>query len=204
MRKPYTIGITGGSGSGKTFFIKQLAAEFGAADVCLISQDNYYKSIEQQTIDEKGIENFDLPEAIDRQAFLGDIMRVKSGEKVSRNEYTFNKPGAEGKVIHYSPSPILIVEGLFIFGYPEIEHELDLKLYIEAKDHIKLTRRIIRDNQERGYDLNDVLYRYENHVMPIYETFIQPLKSTADFIIPNNKNFSNALKILVQFLQTKI
>jgi uridine kinase len=203
MIKPFTIGITGGSGSGKTFFIKQLAAEFQSNEVCLISQDNYYKSIDQQTIDERGVENFDLPDAINRDEFLRDIIRVKSGENVSRREYTFNRPGVEPKLIHYSPAPIIIVEGLFIFGYPEIERELDLKLYIEAKDHIKLTRRIIRDNQERGYDLNDVLYRYENHVMPIYETFIQPLKATADFIIPNNKDFSTALKILVSFLKAR-
>lgn len=204
MKKPYTIGITGGSGSGKTSFIKRLAGEFSKGEICLISQDNYYKPKEHQVVDESGVENFDLPDAIDRAEFVADILRIKSGEHVTRPEYTFNNPGVTPSVIHHRPAPILIVEGLFIFGYPEIESELDLKIYIEAKDHIKLTRRILRDNQERGYDLNDVLYRYENHVMPVYESFIQPLKATAHFIIPNNKDFDVALGVLVDSLKKRI
>jgi uridine kinase len=204
MIKPYTIGITGGSGSGKTYFIKQLASHFRDGELCLISQDNYYKPKEHQIIDEAGVENFDLPEAIDVDAFLQDIRKVKSGEKVSRQEYTFNNPAAIDALVHYHPAPLILVEGLFIFGFPEIEKELDLKIYIEAKDHIKLTRRIIRDNVERGYDLNDVLYRYEKHVMPVYESFIQPLKATADFIIPNNNNFETALGVIVESLKNRL
>ena len=202
--KPYTIGITGGSGSGKTYFINQLSAAFKAGEVCLISQDNYYKTKEFQVVDEQGVENFDLPDSIDRMAFVDDIIKVKSGIVVQRQEYTFNNPQARPKLITYTPAPIMIVEGLFIFGYAEIEKELDLKVYIEAKDHVKLTRRIIRDNQERGYDLNDVLYRYENHVMPVYESFIQPLKTTAHFIIPNNKDFTVALEVIVDSLKKKL
>ena len=202
--RPYTIGITGGSGSGKTLFINQLSAAFKAGDVCRISQDNYYKAKDLQVVDEKGIENFDLPEAIDRDAFVSDVIKVKGGQAVERPEYTFNNPDAKPKMITYHPAPLLIVEGLFIFGYPEIEKELDLKIYIEAKDHVKLTRRIMRDSQERGYDLADVLYRYENHVMPVYESFIQPLKSTAHFVIPNNKDFTVALEVLVDSLKKRL
>ena len=204
MKKPYTIGITGGSGSGKTSFIKRLEAEFKADQICLISQDNYYKPKEHQVVDDAGVENFDLPDAIDKDEFVRDIWRIKAGERVSRTEYTFNKPGVIPSVLHHNPAPILIVEGLFIFGFPEIEKELDLKIYIEAKDHIKLSRRILRDNQERGYDLTDVLYRYENHVMPVYETFIQPLKSTAHFIIPNNRDFDVALEVITDSLKKRL
>jgi uridine kinase len=204
MGKTFTIGITGGSGSGKTFFIRQLSSFFRPEDVCLLSQDNYYKPKELQFIDARGIENFDLPDAIDREAFLNDLQSIKRGERVMKEEYTFNNPTAKPKLIEHLPAPILIVEGLFIFGYPEIEHELDLKIFIEAKDHIKLSRRILRDNVERGYDLNDVLYRYENHVMPIYESFIQPLKNSADLIIPNHKDFSRAMGILVSALRQHV
>jgi uridine kinase len=204
MTKPYTIGITGGSGSGKTFFIHQLASMFRPGDVCLLSQDNYYKPKHLQYIDAQGIENFDLPDAIDRTAFIEDILRIKRGENVVREEYTFNNPQAKPKLIEYSPAPLLIVEGLFIFGYAEIEKELDLRVFIEAKDHIKLTRRIRRDNQERGYDLTDVLYRYENHVMPVYESQILPLRATADLIIPNNQSFDRALKLLATALRVHI
>jgi uridine kinase len=98
----------------------------------------------------------------------------------------------------------LIVEGLFVQYFPRIERELDLKIFIEAREYIKLSRRIKRDNDERGYDLDDVLYRYQHHVMPIYESLIKPLKHKADLIIPNNQHFKNALDILVSALQRKL
>jgi uridine kinase len=88
--------------------------------------------------------------------------------------------------------------------FDEIAKEIDLKIFIEAKDHVKLGRRIKRDQVERGYDLDDVLYRYQYHVMPIFENQIEPLKHNADLIIPNNKHFKKALDLLSTYLKTKI
>jgi uridine kinase len=204
MRHPYTIGITGGSGSGKTFFIKALAAHFRPDEICLISQDHYYKAREVQATDGEGVKNFDLPSSIDHLQLADDIVALKSGNKLQRTEYAFNNPGAKPQMLEFNPSPILIIEGLFVQYFPEIEKELDLKIFIEAKDHVKLTRRIRRDNEERGYDLEDVLYRYQNHVMPVYESLIEPLKHKSDLIIPNNKNFEHALYILVAALKSQL
>jgi uridine kinase len=204
MQKPYTIGITGGSGSGKTFFINTLASRFQPEDICLISQDHYYKAFHLQIIDEQGVQNFDLPGAIERERFHEDISKLKRGESVKIKEYTFNNPVAQPQIIEFKPAPILIIEGLFVQYFEEIASELDLKIFIEAKDYIKLSRRIRRDNDERGYDLHDVLYRYQHHVMPIYETIIKPLKHHTDLIIPNNHNFEKALDILTLSLQGKL
>lgn len=201
MTKPYTIGITGGSGSGKTYFIQQLSAHFDASEICLISQDHYYKERDQQVTDESGVKNFDLPGAIDHETLLTDIQRLKRGEVLIRKEYVFNNPMATPKMLEFKPAPILIVEGLFVQYFPEVARELDLKIFVEAKDYVKLSRRIRRDNEERGYDLNDVLYRYQHHVMPVYESMIEPLKHQADFVIPNNHHFKNALTILVTALK---
>lgn len=200
----FTVGITGGSGSGKSLFIQKLASFFKEGEVTLLPQDHYYRPQDLQKIDDKGVINFDLPEAIDQEHFVQDIRLLKSGRMVEKKEYTFNNPAAKAKIMVIKPAPILIVEGLFIFSSPLIEKELDLKIFIEAKDHVKLSRRIIRDNEERGYDLNDVLYRYENHVMPVYESFIKPSKDHADLIIPNNRSFDGALKILAEALQHKL
>lgn len=204
MRQPYTIGITGGSGSGKTYFIKELAAHFRPDEICLISQDHYYKAKEAQTTDAEGVKNFDLPSSIDHEQLAKDIAELKSGNTLFRTEYVFNNPHAKPQILEFKPAPILIVEGLFVQYFPEIEQELDLKIFIEAKDHVKLTRRIRRDNEERGYDLEDVLYRYQNHVMPVYESMIEPLKHKSDFIIPNNKNFKHALQVLVSALKSQL
>jgi len=204
MRQPYTIGITGGSGSGKTYFIQKLASFFQPHEICLISQDHYYKPIETQVIDDRGIQNFDLPEAIEREQLHADILKLKSGEALLKKEYMFNKMDAQPKILEFKPAPILIVEGLFVQYYPEIEKELDLKIFIEAKPHVKIARRIKRDQVERGYDINDVLYRYEFHVMPVYETLIEPLKHSSDLVIPNNSHSSRALSVVIEFLKSKL
>ncbi|HEX6225800.1 MAG TPA: uridine kinase [Chryseolinea sp.] len=204
MPAPYTLGITGGSGSGKTFFIKALSAHFQPEEVCLISQDHYYKPRDTQQIDERGIKNFDLPESIEREQLHADILKLKRGETLLKKEYAFNTPNVTLSTLEFKPAPILIIEGLFVQYFPEIERELDLKIFIEAKDYLKLSRRIRRDNEERGYDLDDVLYRYHHHVMPIYESLIKPLKHKADFIIPNNQHFERALDVLVRALKSRL
>ncbi len=204
MNKPFTIGITGGSGSGKTFFLQGLSSRFKSEEICLISQDNYYWSREQQPVDENGIRNFDLPQSIDYRTFGADLVKLKAGQNVIKKEYTFNNPNTEPKLLEFKSAPVIVVEGLFVQYFEEIERELDLKIFIEAKDHVKLGRRIKRDQVERGYDVDDVLYRYQHHVMPVFESLIEPIKHKADLVIPNNSNFDRALEVLVGYLRTLI
>lgn len=204
MTKPFTIGITGGSGSGKTYFLKRLSDRFKEAELCLISQDNYYHPRDRQQDDERGVKNFDLPEAIDHEQFVRDIQALKAGKTLTKEEYTFNNPSAKPRKLIFKPAPILIIEGLFVQYFPDIERELDLSIFIEAKDYVKLSRRIKRDNEERGYDLNDVLYRYHHHVMPVYERLIEPIKHNADLVIPNNSHFERALEVIILSIQAKL
>lgn len=201
---PFIVGITGGSASGKTLFLKRLLNSFKPSEVCLISQDNYYKTRDHQPIDENGVHNFDTPFSIDFDLYRNDILSLREGKVVTKQEYTFNNPNVVPKMLTYTPAPIIIVEGIFVFYYPEVAKMLDLKVFIDAKEHIKLKRRIVRDNNERGYDLEDVLYRYEYHVMPTYEKYIKPFKGDADIVVPNNQNFERALDVLVAYLKTKI
>jgi len=204
MNTPFTIGITGGSGSGKTYLIEKLSAAFQPNEVCLISQDNYYRKREEQLTDANGVKNFDLPSAIDHEHFQRDLHALKNGRQVKLLEYVFNNPNATPRTLMLNPAPILIVEGIFVQYFKEIESQLDLKIFIEAKDHVKLSRRIKRDNEQRGYDLDDVLYRYQYHVMPVYETHIEPLKHNADLVIPNNSQFDRAIEVLVLSLKARL
>lgn len=190
------VGICGGSGSGKTLFLKQLLHFFPENQLSLLSMDNYYKPIDQQPKDENGIENFDLPESLDREKFYSDLIRLKNGENISLPEYTFNNSNSPEKIIQINAAPIIVVEGIFTFYFKEISDLLDLKIYIEAPDYLMLTRRITRDAAERGYDLNDVLYRFQHHVTPSFKRFIEPIKNDADLIIPNHDGFSKALDIV--------
>jgi uridine kinase len=202
--KPLMVGITGGSASGKTLFIKRLVDSFSTKEVCLLSQDNYYHDRHLQPKDGKGVENFDLPESIDHINFIKDVQALHRGESVYKKEYTFNNPNIVPKMLQFDPAPVIVVEGIFVFYFPEIREQLDLKLFIDAEEHIKLKRRIKRDGQERGYDMDDVLYRYENHVAPTYDRYIRPFKTEADIIIPNNHSFDKAMEVIVTFLKQKI
>jgi len=204
MQKPFIVGITGGSASGKTTFLNKLLASFEPESICLISQDNYYKAREHQVKDLNGVVNFDLPSCIDEEAYAHDILKVSQGETIYRTEYTFNNPNVVPRQLEFRPAPIVVVEGIFVFYFEAVARLLDLKVYIDAKEYVKLQRRITRDRIERGYDLDDVLYRYTNHVAPTYEKYIKPYKNDADIIIPNNFNFEKGLDVLTTFLNTKV
>ncbi|WP_421763509.1 uridine kinase family protein [Ekhidna sp.] len=198
MSKLLVIGVTGGSGSGKTRFIKKLMSD--VPDVSLHSMDNYYIERGEQPRDKMGIENFDTLDSIDKKRFIGDLKKLIKGEDIELKEYTYNNDKAKSKIIEIKSSPIILVEGIFTLHLKEIRDLLDLKIYIEAPGYLMLKRRIIRDAEERGYDLNDVLYRFEHHVTPSFQKYINPSKKWADIIIPNHENFDVALKVITAFL----
>lgn len=200
--KPFILGITGGSGSGKTTFVRELKQRFGDDSVCLISQDDYYRPREEQLTDSLGIQNFDLPRSIDKKAFAKDVERLIAGETVERLEYMFNNKLATPKMLTFRSAPVIIVEGIFVFHFKRIRKLLDLKVFLHAKENLKVIRRIKRDQVERNYPLDDVLYRYEKHVLPTFERYILPYMDEADIVINNNQHFNTALDVLSGFIES--
>lgn len=201
--KPYLIGITGGSGSGKTSVIHVLRELFDEQQLCIISQDEYYHPREQQKWDEAGYQNFDLPDSIDAKKFATDIEMLIAGHDVVKEQYTFNNPNKQSTFLTFKPAPVIIVEGLFVFYFEEISKLLDLKIYIDAEDIIKLKRRIIRDAGERNYPLEDVLHRYEHHVLPSYRSYIEPFKRQADIVINNHESYDKGIGVLSAVIKEK-
>lgn len=204
MNKPYLIGITGGSGSGKTSFLHRLRAHFPASCITVIAQDNYYRPVEEQMLDEGGVYNFDLPQAIDHEALLSDVRSLMDGQQVVRPEYTFNNEKAVARPVVMDPAPVLLLEGLFVFHHRELSQLIDLKIYLHAKENLKVIRRIRRDREERNYSLEDVLYRYENHVIPTFEQHVKPYREEADLVINNNRHFENGLRVVIGFLEHRL
>jgi uridine kinase len=201
--RSYLIGVSGGSGSGKTRIIQELRGRFSESQLCIISQDEYYLPRDQQIWDDAGYQNFDLPGAINNKAFVTDIKKLMHGQEVAKEQYIFNNPKKKPAILRFQPAPVILVEGLFVFYFQAIRRLLDLKLFIDAEDVIKLKRRIIRDAGERNYPLEDVLHRYEFHVLPAYRSFIEPFRQEADMIINNHKTYDAAIEVLSVLIAAK-
>ena len=224
MDGTYVVGVTGGSGSGKTTFVRELRERLGDL-ATFFSQDDYYRHTDDIARDGAGVHNFDLPSSIDSARMAADVARVVAGETLRRREYTFQTiyaDGATGDAGDHStereetstgrvgeeralaPAPVLIVEGLFALHEAALRQLMDLTVYIDASDVAKLTRRIRRDRIERQLPLEDVLYRYERHVRPAYVQYIEPYRAGADLIINNDeRGFERGLAVLVDHLRAR-
>lgn len=157
MNKPYIIGIAGGSGAGKTFFLNCFLKQFSETEICLISQDDYYLPLSHKlTAEENKLYNFDLPSTIDEQQFLQDLELLTQHQTVYKKEYTFNNPVLIPRILEIKPAPIIIVEGLFILHFKAISDLFNFKIFIEADEEIALQRRLTRDLIERGYGHEEV------------------------------------------------
>lgn len=205
MNKPYIIGVAGGSGSGKTFFLKCFLNHFKEGEVCLVSQDDYYIPVgHNMTPEENKLYNFDLPDTIDHKHFEDDIERLVNYETVVKKEYTFNNPTAIPKIMEIKPAPILIVEGLFILHFRKIAAQLDLKIFIDTEEHVALERRLKRDLIERGYSNDDVMYKWINHVVPAYQEFLLPYKNECDKVITNNTHVADDIIAITQEISKEL
>lgn len=203
-KKVLTIGISGGSGSGKTTIVREIRESYTEEEVCLLSLDDYYVPRDQQLTDENGIKNFDLPRSINEVELLRDILKLKTGQSVEREEYTFNNEKVTPKMLVFKPAPIVIVEGIFIYHYNGVRDALDIKVFIEADHDIKLNRRIQRDSVERNYPESDVRYRFKHHVTPSYQQYVAPYKSICDIVINNNVHYKTGLAMLNAFIKSEL
>ena len=194
------FGISGSSGSGKSFIVKFLKSSLGPEILSVIYHDNYYKKREDQLKDRQGNYNFDLPSSFHQDELVEDLIKIKSGKSIIRKEYTFNNPKINPRSLRVEPKPIVIVEGLFLFNDPNISKFLDKKIFIDCDLNVMIDRRITRDHEKRGYDKSDVLYKYNNHVLPAFNKFILPHKDKSDLIVNNSKNNNSAPEAILEYI----
>lgn len=204
IKAKYVIGITGGSGSGKTSIVHKIRDLFEESELCIMSQDNFYIPREDQFVDENGVQNFDLPSSINLKSFVADVKSLMNGNSVKLQEYVFNNETKQSKTLHFEPAPIMLVEGLFIYHDDAMRELFDYKFFVDAPEDVKLIRRIKRDRVERNYPLDDVLYRFEHHVTPSYVQYILPYKSHCDMIINNTHSYEKGVDILSSFIRSKL
>lgn len=197
MKPPLVIGICGGSASGKTYLKDLLIKNSPPGKVCAFTLDSYYLPRDWQKADANGYLNFDLPEAFNTQKMLYDFIDLTSGFSIEQPIYKYKvfPPSIEFNIIE--PAPVVIAEGIFLFYYEEMRKRLHTKVLTDAPFEVKRQRRIERDVRERGYEVPEILYRFDNHAQDSYNSYVLPFKNEADYIIESQEAFDATYTVLL-------
>ncbi len=190
------IGIAGGTGSGKTTVVNKIVKQLPTDEVCVITQDSYYKATDNLSYEERTKINFDHPRAIDFDLIVKHLTALKNGEIIDQPVYSFVTHNRTKDTVRTHPRKVIIVEGILIFNSEELRNLFDIKIFVHADTDERLIRRVRRDITERGRDINEVLNRYQDTLKPMHQQFIEPTKNFADIIIPNDKYNTVAVDIV--------
>ena len=200
MKNVKLIGITGGSGSGKSTVVKRI--KDATPDCVVIAQDNYYKSAPQVNNDNITAVNFDQPQAFDMELMLSNLNDLKNGRPTWMPQYDFCTHSRKDEFILLEPKKIIVVDGLMVLYDERIRNLLDLKIFVETPPDIRFIRRLKRDIVERGRTMESVIEQYLSVVRPGHYNFIEPTKEYADLIIPEGGYNENAMNVLFSFVNS--
>jgi uridine kinase len=178
------IGISGGTGSGKTTVANRILASVSANEVLFIQQDLYYRNLKDMPLDYRNQANFDHPDALDNELLSNHLKKLRAGEPVELPIYDFRTHTRLPDTTRINPKPIVIVEGILIFAEPRLLEQMDIKVFVDTPDDIRFIRRLRRDIAERGRTLDSVIDQYLATVRPMHMQFVEPSKRFADVIIP--------------------
>lgn len=174
------IGIAGGSGSGKSTFTNRIKEHFGD-DVVVLYHDNYYRRQDEIPFEQRVTVNYDHPDSLETEL-------LKAGKSIECPVYDYSQHNRSDKILHITPSPVILVEGILLLADPRVRELLDIKVYVEADADERILRRISRDVEERGRDLNGIINQYLNTVKPMHYLYVEPTRSKADIVINSGKN----------------
>ena len=198
------IGIAGGTGCGKTTVVEQIIAQLPVDEVCVISQDSYYKDTSDLSYQERVKINFDHPNSIDFDLLLQHLKALRDGASFEQPVYSFVEHNRTGETITTHPKKVVIVEGILILTQPEIRAMFDVNVFVHADSDERLIRRLKRDISERGRNMDEVLNRYQTTLKPMHQEFIEPTKEFADIIIPTNKYNTVAVDLIRTIISERL
>ena len=200
MRRPIVIGVTGGSGSGKTSVSRAILDKFTDVSILLLEQDFYYKDQSELPFEDRLKTNYDHPFAFDTDLFIKDLQKLIQYESIEQPVYDYSKHTRSDQVIHREPKEVIIVEGILILEDKRLRDLMDIKVYVDTDDDIRIIRRIKRDMESRGRTLDSVIHQYLTVVKPMHQQFIEPTKKFADIIIPEG----GQNQVAIDLMTTKI
>ncbi len=199
--EPIIIGIAGGSGSGKTTLAENLKKEFND-DILVLSHDYYYKRHDDLSFEERKQLNYDHPNAFDTDMLVEHLAQLKQGKSIAHPVYSFINHNREDYTVTVEPKKIIIVEGILIFENQALINQMDIKIFVDTDADIRFIRRLIRDVNERGRDINSVIEQYCNTVKPMHEQFVEYSKKRANIIVPEGGDNQVALHMIKEQIRT--
>jgi uridine kinase len=194
------IGIAGGTGSGKTTVVNQIAQQFSQNEVTVVSHDSYYRDNSHLPLEERRKKNFDHPDAIEFELMIEHVKRLQSGIPIEEPVYSFISCTRQKETKTITPRQVMIIEGILCLTNKALRELMDIKVYVDCDSDVRLSRVIQRDIQERGRNVEQVLKRYEETVRPSHLQFIEPTKRYADIIIPQGGKNKVAINILTNHI----
>ena len=203
MGKVMTIGIAGGTGSGKTTITRRLQQRF-SDNVSVIYHDNYYKAHNDMTYDERAKLNYDCPDAFDTELMVRDLTELRNGHSVRCPVYDYTVHNRSDKTVLVNPSPVIIVEGILIFQDKRLCDLLDIKIFVDTDADVRILRRIVRDVRDRGRSLQSVVDQYLTTVKPMHEMYVEPSKRNADIIVPEGGHNLVAMDMLIERINAHV
>ncbi|MBE6070861.1 MAG: uridine kinase [Clostridium butyricum] len=203
MKNTMIIGIAGGSGSGKTTLAQKIKDYFDE-EVAILCHDYYYKSNDNISIEERKKLNYDHPNSFETELLIEHLKMLKNGDKIEHPVYSFVEHTRLKETVEVKPKKVIIVEGILIFENKELCDLMDIKVFVDTDADVRIIRRLLRDVQERGRDLDSVVSQYLGTVKPMHEEFVDPSKKRADIIIPEGGDNIVALSMILERIKNFI
>ncbi|HGD5108205.1 TPA: uridine kinase [Streptococcus agalactiae] len=199
-KKPIIIGVTGGSGGGKTSVSRAILSNFPDQKITMIEHDSYYKDQSHLTFEERVKTNYDHPLAFDTNLMIEQLNELIEGRPVDIPVHDYTKHTRSDRTIRQEPQDVIIVEGILVLEDQRLRDLMDIKLFVDTDDDIRIIRRIKRDMEERDRSLDSIIEQYTEVVKPMYHQFIEPTKRYADIVIP--EGVSNI--VAIDLINTKV
>lgn len=198
------IGIAGGTGSGKTTVVKKIMQVIPRGHVAVLGQDSYYRDNAALSFEERQKINYDHPRSIDFELLISHLKDLKAGKSIEEPIYSYITHTRTGEHKTVQPKDVVIVEGILVFTNEELRQLCDIKIFVHADADERLIRRMRRDINERGRDIDEVLNRYETMLKPMHNQFIEPTMKYADIIVPVGGDNHVAIDVLASMIKDKL
>ncbi|KRL55940.1 uridine kinase [Paucilactobacillus oligofermentans DSM 15707 = LMG 22743] len=200
IKKPIIIGVTGGSGSGKTSVSQAIYKQMAGKSIMMLQQDTYYNDQTDMSMDERKQVNYDHPLAFDTDLLISDLTKLRNFENIDMPVYNYAEFNRSEETIKTEAKDVIILEGIMILDDARLRDLMDIKVFVDTDDDIRIIRRIKRDMEERGRSLDSIISQYLKTVKPMYHQFVEPTKRYADIIVPEG----GENKVAIDLLSTKV